>query len=139
MLLHGVHNASIQVGLLGLGLAWLVDSGGVLIVLIVALLAQRRERSWLQAQLTVEVTRAVIDERDLVTVLTPSTRFSTELRALLRRGWLQYRHRRRFHHLLIELAFAKHQLHQGDRFCNPEDVERLRAAVVAHRALVQEA
>ena len=138
MLLHGVHNASVQVGLAGLCIAWIVDSGGVLVVLAVALLAQRRERHWVQTQLGPEVAAEVIDQRDVQTVCTPSTRFGIELRTLLRRGWLHYRHHRRFHHLLVELAFTKHQLFHGDRFCCQEDVDRLRTAVVAQRALVRE-
>lgn len=138
MLLHGIHNASVQAGLLGLCVAWLVDSGGVLVVVAVALLAQRRERHWVQTQLGPEIEADVIDQNDLHAVCTPSVRFRREWRTLLLRGWLPYRHRRRFHHLLIELAYAKHQLFHGDRFCCQEDVDNLRRAVLAHRSLVQE-
>ena len=138
MLLHGVHNASVQVGVLGLCLSWIVNSGGVLVVIVVALLAQRRERHWLQTQLAPEVAASAIAHADLLAVSTPSLRFSAELRALLRHGWLQYRHRRRFHHLVIELAFTKHQFQHGDRYCCQEDIDRLRAAAVAQRALIRE-
>jgi hypothetical protein len=81
----------------------------------------------------------VIDTGDLQAVCTPSVRFKREWTTLYEHGWLQYRHQRRFHHLLIELAFAKHQLSHNDRYCGPEDVEKLRAAVIAQRALAQEA
>ena len=137
MFLHGVHNASMQVGVLGLCLSWIVNSGGVVVVLVVALLAQRRERHWVQTQLVSEVDGQVIAPNDLQAAITPGLRLSLELQALIRLGWFQYRHRRRFHHLLIELAFVKHQLYHGDRFCRPEDVDKLRAAVVAQRGLVQ--
>ncbi len=139
IVLHAVHNASVQAGLLGFCIAWIVDSGGVLIVVAIAVLAQRRERHWLETQLSPEVVADVIGPGDLRAAYTPSVRFRAELRALLRRGWLQYRHVRRYNHLLVELAFVKHQLAQGDRFCCQEDVDRLRAALVAERALVQEA
>ena len=138
MLVHGVHNASVQAGLVGLCLAWLADSGGVVIVVVVALLALRRERHWIETQLSPEVAAGVIDPGDMLAVYTPPLRFSVELQALWRQGWLQYRHRRRLHHLLVELAFVKHHLRHGDRFCCQADVDRLRAAVVAQRALVQE-
>jgi RsiW-degrading membrane proteinase PrsW (M82 family) len=138
MLLHAAHNASVQAGLIGLLVAWIVDSGGVLVVLAIAVLSQRNERHWLETQLTPEIAADVIDRRDLMAVFTPSVRFHTLVRALIRKGWLQYRHRRRFYHLLIELAFVKHQLAHGDRFCCQDDVERLRAALIAERALVQE-
>ena len=133
--MHALHNAAVQAGPAGTFLAWLATSGGVLVVLAVALLAQRNERHWVETQLTGEVAASVIDTDDLHTVCTPSQRFSAELGVLLRQGWLSYRHHRRFHHLMIELAFTKHQLDHADRFCCQDDVDRLRAAVVAQRAL----
>src|SRR3954454_13640349 len=135
MLLHGIHNAAVQVGVVGLCVAWIVDSGGVMIVLIVAILAQRRERRLIQTQLGPEVSGDIIGADDLQAVSTPSVRFHRELRALFRRGWLRYVHFRRYHHLLIELAYTKERLQQGDRFCCQDDVDKLRAAVVASRAL----
>jgi protease PrsW len=138
MVAHAIHNASVQVGLAGLCVAWLVDSGGVLVVLAVALLAQRHERHWVQTQLGPELAMNIIAPDDLRVASTPSVRFQREWSTLFRRGWLQFRHRRRFHHLLIELAFAKHQVFHNDRHCRPEDVEKLRTAVVAQRALVQQ-
>ena len=135
MIVHAIHNASVQVGLVGLCIAWIVDSGGVLVVLVVAVLAQRRERHWVQTQLGPELAAEVIDADDLQTICRPWTRFRMEWGTLFGRGWLQFRHRRRFHHLLIELAFAKHQLFHNDRYARVEDVEKLRAAVIAQRAL----
>ena len=138
ILLHAVHNASVQAGVLGFSIAWLVDMGGLVIVLVLAVLAQRKERYWLETQLLPEVAADVIGPSDLRAAYTPSVRFRSELRALVRRGWLQYRHRRRFNHLLVEFAFVKHQFAQGDRFCCQEDIDRLRAALIAERALVQD-
>lgn len=135
--LHAIHNASVRLGLLGLAVAWVVNSGGVVIVIVIALFAQRRERHWVATQLAPEVAAGVIGHADLLVACTPRLRFRDEARTLLKQGWLQYRHRRRFHHLLVELAFVKHQLAHGDRFCCQADVDRLRAALVAVRALVQ--
>lgn len=135
ILLHSVHNTSVQIGALGLVIAWIVDSGGLLVVLVIAVLAQRRERHWLETQLAPEVAAAVIDPSDLQLAFRP-LRLRTELQVLLRHGWLQYRRRRRFHNMLVELAFVKHQVAHGDRFCREGDVGRLRAALIAQRALV---
>jgi hypothetical protein len=41
--------------------------------------------------------------------------------------------------MLVELAFLKHQVAHGDRFCCQEDIDRLRAAVRTQRALVHAA
>ncbi len=135
ILLHAIHNVSVQVGVLGLLIAWIVDSGGIILVVAIGILSQRRERHWLETQLVSEVASEVIDENDLRSTFKP-LRFRTELNELLQRGWLHYRHRRRFHNMLVELAFLKHQVAHGDRFCCQEDIDRLRAAVRTQRALV---
>lgn len=135
---HALHNTSAQLGPLGLGLAWLVNSGGVVIVLATVVLSQRQELHWLNAELDEEVERGVITLQQYERVLSPPLRSRTELRALLRRGWLQYRRARRFHHLLTELAFVKHQLRGGDPYCCADDVDALRSAVVAVRRRLNE-
>lgn len=138
ILLHAIHNASVQAGVAGLCLSWIINSGGVLTVLVVAILAQRRERYWIETQLTSEVGTAVIAPADLQAVSTPALRFRLEVRTFFRHGWLPYRHRRRFYQLLVELAYTKHRLSEGDRYCCQEDVDKLRDAVVAERALAPE-
>lgn len=137
IVLHGLHNASAQLGLLGLGLAWLVNSGGVIVVLAIVLLAHQHEHRWLLSELQAEVDRGVLTAAQFERVLKPSMRSRVELRTLLTRGWLSYRRTRRFHHLLTELAFVKDHLRRGDRFCTEADVEALRAAVLAMRELLE--
>lgn len=138
ILLHALHNTWTQLGLVGYVLAWLVDSGGVLVVLATILLSQRKERGWISAELSEEAQRGTITPEQLDRALHPSARWHTELRALLSQGWLQYRRTRRFHHLLTELAFVKQQLDSHDRFCCADDVEDLRVAVLAVRRLVED-
>ena len=138
VLLHAVHNTSTQRGLLGLGLAWIIDSGGILIVLATVVLSHRHERACLNAELYEEVSRGIITLRQFERVVSPALRSKAEGRALLVHGWLHYRRTRRFHHLLTELAFIKHQLRQGDRYCCEEDVDALRDAVLAVRRLINE-
>lgn len=138
IVLHALHNASTQLGTLGLILAWIVDSGGVLVVLATVVLSQRHEQHWLHSELDEELARGVLTLHQYERVLHPSQRSRAEVAALLKHGWLRYRRTRRFHHLVTELAFVKHQLRHGDRFCCEDDVEALRVAVVAIRRLLEE-
>jgi RsiW-degrading membrane proteinase PrsW (M82 family) len=136
--LHGLHNASTQLGVLGLCLAWIVNSGGVIVVLATVVLSQRQELHWLSAELDEEVVREVINMDHFECVTNPPLRSRIELRALSQRGWLHYRRVRRFHHLLTELAFVKHQLRHGDRYCCADDVQALRDQVAAARRLLDD-
>jgi RsiW-degrading membrane proteinase PrsW (M82 family) len=131
MLLHALHNSSTQIGFLGLCLAWLVNSGGVLIVLATIVLSQRQELHWLNAELDEEVALNIITLAQLERVLNPPLRSRAELKILVTRGWSAYRRLRRFHHVLTELAFVKHQLRQHDRFCCFDDVTALRSKILA--------
>lgn len=135
--LHALHNASTQLGLMGMWLSWIINSGGVIVVLATVVLSQRQELHWLNAELDEEVARDVINLYHFECVLSPPLRSRIELQAL-RQGWLRYRRIRRFHHLLTELAFVKHQLRRGDRYCCDEDVQALRAAVIAVRQLLDD-
>ncbi len=136
ILFHALHNMSVTNGLWGLGLAWLIDTGGVAVVLVVAILARREEQRWLLHHLPDECNGYVLDPVDLQHVLNPALRLRAEIRALVHGGWLVYRHQRRFHHLVTELAFLKHQLAVGDRDCCQDDVEKLRRLVAAQRAML---
>ena len=138
ILLHALHNMSAQLGLLGLALAWVVNSGGVLVVLATVVLSQRHEQLWLNTELHEEISFSVLTLEQFECVLNPPHRMRIEIRVLVTRGWLHYRRTRRFHHLLTELAFVKYQLRQQDRFCCPDDVAALRTAVVAIRQLIEE-
>lgn len=139
MVLHGLHNRTVGNGLMGLGVAWLFDTSGVILVIAVAILAARQELHWLHQELPAEINGAVLDPVDFQRICQPGHRVQVELRTLLGRGWSAYRRLRRFHHLLTELAFLKHQLASGDRDCCAADVERLRAEVVSQRLALAEA
>ncbi len=137
ILLHVLHNSSAQLGGVGLALAWLVDSGGVLIVLATALLAHRHELYWTTTQLGEEVTRGVITAQHYDIAQHPAVRARVELHALFAGGWRALRATHRFYHEVIELAFIKYQVARGDRFCGPEDIARVRAAVLAARCTME--
>ena len=130
---HALHNMSAQLGPLGIGLAWIINSGGIGIVIATIVLSQRQELRWLYAELDDEVSHGVITLEQYECVTTPGQRSRTEAVALLRQGWAAQRRVRRFHHLLTELAFLKQQLRQGDRYCCADDVAKLRREVIAAR------
>jgi RsiW-degrading membrane proteinase PrsW (M82 family) len=138
ILLHALHNSSTQIGFLSMCLAWVVNSGGILVVLATIVLSQRQELHWLSAELDEEVALNLITLAQFERVLNPPLRSRAELQLLLTRSWLAYRRLRRFHHLLTELAFVKHQLRQQDRFCCYEDVLALREAIHAMQPLLAE-
>jgi RsiW-degrading membrane proteinase PrsW (M82 family) len=138
ILLHTLHNMSTQLGLLGLFISWLVNSGGVVVVAAIALLSLEHELRWINTELQEEVELDVITPQQFYWISHPSLRSRSELQILFTQGWLSYRRLRRFHHLLTELAFIKYQLRRGDRFCCPEDLPPLRFAVRAMRQLLDE-
>lgn len=139
ILLHALHNASAQLGFVGLGLAWIVDNGGVIVVLATVVLSQRQEHHWIMSELGDEVARGVISEEHYQRAQHTGMRSRAEVAALMSSGWLRFRRTRRFHHLLTELAFIKHQLRHRDRFCCEDDVENVRTAVVAMRRILEPA
>ncbi len=128
---HMLHNTTVQAGVLGLGIAWIANSGGVLVVLATAILSLRHELDWINTELRDEVAQGVLTRHQFVEVASPALRGRAEVRTLLQHGWLPYRRLRRFHHLLTELAFVKYQLRLGDRYCCDDDVHMLRTAVRA--------
>jgi len=128
---HALHNTVVQAGTLGIGIAWIANSGGVLIVLATAVLSQRHELEWINTELRDEVAQGVLTPHQFAEVASPTLRGRAQLRTLVGHGWLPYRRLRRFHHLLTELAFVKYQLRQQDRYCCEDDVAMLRTAVRA--------
>jgi protease PrsW len=138
ILLHALHNSSAQTGLLGLCLAWIVNSGGILIVLATILLSHRQELHWLSSELDEELALNVITLAQFERALNPPLRSRAELHTLLTQGWSGFRRLRRFNHLLTELAFVKYQLRQRDRFCCFDDVLLLRQQIQTMQPLLAE-
>jgi hypothetical protein len=135
---HALHNTAVQAGVLGLGIAWIANSGGVLVVLATAVLSLRNELQWINTELRDEVAQGVLTRQQFAEVASPTLRGRAQLRTLVAHGWLPYRRLRRFHHLLTELAFVKYQLRQHDRYCCDDDVAMLRMAARAIGGLLAE-
>jgi RsiW-degrading membrane proteinase PrsW (M82 family) len=137
ILFHALHNFAVQYQFPGLLLSWLIQSGGVLVVLAVAALARRNERRWMEQELGEEVRAGVLTANDYTEIISPPLRVRRQLEALLLGGLTRYRQVRRLHHLTTELAFRKSQLRLHDD-CHPADeCSRLRAAILELRAQLQ--
>lgn len=138
IMLHALHNSSAQIGFLSMLLAWVVNGGGILIVLATIVLSQRHELQWLNSELDEEVAIGVITLAQFERILSPTLRSRAEVNTLLTRGWKDFRELRRFNHLLTELAFVKYQLRQRDRFCCFEDVLDLRHKIQVMQPALEE-
>lgn len=111
ILAHFLHNASITFSAeypLLICLAFLADWGGVFFVLLVMILAIRRERQWIIDQLAEEVSSGTLSEDLYSVVSSPLKRFSSRLSALASQGPDEWFRVGRQHRLLTELAYKKH-------------------------------
>jgi len=132
ILFHALNNA-VGSSLVGLFFAWLIQAGGVIVVLAVAVLAWRNERRWLEQELNDEVRAGVLTARDYDEVISSLQRLRGQLRALLAGGWGRYRSVRQLYHLATELAFRKSQLRLDDRVHTCDERDRLRQDIVLLR------
>lgn len=138
-LFHAIHNAgamlSEQTACLSLGISLVVDYGGILLLLSVALLYLRKEGRWIDRGLTEEVQRGTLGEADFQLLRSARQRVRTRWAALGKGGWNAYRLVGRYFQCATELAFKKQQLRSyGDEGGNVVEIQRLRTALVALRA-----
>ena len=137
ILFHALHNFAAHYQLAGLFVSWLIQSGGVLVVLAIAVLAWRNERGWMEQELGEEVRAGVLAPRDYEEIISSPRRVRRQFDALLAGGWVRYRKVRRLHHLATELAFRKSQSRLHDD-CHPADeCGQLRQAIVELRGGLQ--
>lgn len=136
---HTLHNllvASFSTG--GVVLSWLVQSGGVLVILAVAALSWRQERRWIEDELGDEVRGGVLSPSDYAEVLSPSRRVRRQTEMLLAHGWDGFWQVRQLHHTATRLAFCKSKLRCDDRFHTCDDRDRLRQQVLSIRHAIAE-
>lgn len=126
---HALHNAAVGFAFPGILIVWFIDSAGAFIVVLVAVIAWRHERTWIERELSEEITSGLIDAQTYRVVRSSRLRVQAQWRALTSGGWLALRQERELHHLLTELAFLKYQLHIGDCYCRPEDLQPLRQGI----------
>lgn len=133
-LFHSVHNVVSRYATAGLFLSWLIESGGVAVVVAIMVLAWRHERLWMERELGAEVQDGVLSPTEYAEVLSSLRRMHVQFNALLTGGWGRCRQVRRFHHLATELAFCKSHLHLDDQFCNRARCLYLRHEIALLRA-----
>lgn len=126
MFFHALHNSAVSYSFPGVLIAWLISSGGALVVVLVAVIAWTRERFWIERELIEEIQLGLLDETTYFVVRSGRRRIRAQLQGLARGGLRELRRVRELHHLLTELAFLKYQLRIGDCHCRPHDLLPLR-------------
>lgn len=130
IMLHALHNAATSYQFPGILIAWLISSGGVLIVVLVAVITWRKEKSWIEYELVEEVNVGFLDPAMYNTVRSSRRRVRSQWHALMQGGWGAMQTVRTLHHLLTELAFLKYQLRIGDCHCRSTDLQPLRQRIL---------
>jgi RsiW-degrading membrane proteinase PrsW (M82 family) len=135
---HGIHNAGAslaqQTVCLSLGLSLVVDWGGILVLLVVAILVLRKESYWIQRGLAEEVRWGTLSPQELEVLRSAGRRLGVRWRAWIRGGWEGYRAVGRYFQCATELAFKKQHLRSlGDQGRKLAEIHRLRQELVAHR------
>lgn len=135
MAAHGIHNAGATLAAETGGafaLALLADLTGVVFVFVVVLLAIRRERAWLVAQLRDEVRQGTLSEAQYEVVCSPRRRAQVRGRSLSRGDLGTWRKQARFFQACTELAYKKHQnARVGEAGAPAELITKLRTQVAA--------
>jgi len=139
VLFHSIHNAGAilteQTACLSLGVSVIVDWGGILLLLAVALLSLRKESRWLERGLMEEAQRGILGDSDLPLLRSASQRMRRRWAVLRRGGVGAYRLVGRYFQCATELAFKKHQLRSfGDEGGTLAEIQRLRVELAALRA-----
>jgi RsiW-degrading membrane proteinase PrsW (M82 family) len=136
MLFHSLHNLGValaDVSLLGLLLSWLIDVGGILVLLVIMLLAWRQERSWIEVELKDEVD-GLLTGPQYEGASTYGRRLQLWWDAWKQGGWRAAQRQGRVHRQLTELAFRKHQLRAldgDDDVALLAEIQRLRQEIAA--------
>lgn len=137
---HGIHNLGAtlveQTGCLSLGISLIVDWGGVLLLLGIAILVLRKESQWIERGLVEEVRRGILSPQEFDLLRSAGQRTFIRWRAWSRGGRMAYRAVGSYFQCATELAFKKEHLRSlGDEGGNLAEIERLRQSLVASRAV----
>lgn len=137
--LHGIHNAGAmlveQTFCLSLGISAAVDWGGVLMLLIVAILVLRKESRWIEQELAEEVRRGDLSSQELQLLRSATRRLQARWQAFGRGGRTAHRQVGLYFQSSTKLAFKKQHLRSlGDEGGNLAEILRLRQELAAYRA-----
>jgi len=139
VLAHGIHNTGAvlveQTFCFSLGISLVVDWGGVLLLLVVAALALRKESQWIARGLQEEVRRGALSPEEYTLLRSAGQRMRMRWQAWRQGGRAAYREVGRYYQTATELAFAKQHLRSlGNEDGNIAEVDRLRGALAVSRA-----
>jgi hypothetical protein len=140
VLFHAIHNAGAtlvrQTFCLSLGVSLVVDWGGLLLLLGIALMVLRKERQWIERGLVEEVRRGALSPQEFDLLRNAGQRMWVRWNAWGRGGRMAYRSVGRYYQCATELAFKKHHLRSlGDEGGNLAEIQRLREVLAASRVL----
>ena len=125
-----------EVNCLSLLISLVTDWGGVLVVVVIALVAARQEKQCIITQLHAEVANGLLSAREYEVVQSYRQRMAVRWRALRARDWRAWRQWGRLFHLATELAFKKQHLRSlGDEGGNIAEVRHLRQKLAVSRAI----
>lgn len=139
VLLHSLHNAGAsmvgQTLCLSLILTLMLNWGGVLLLLLVAFSAQRRERGWIERGLAEEVSIGALTQEEYDLLRTPGQRLWTRWQARKRGGRTAYHAVGQYYQYATELAFKKRHLRRtGGENGNAAAIQQLRRQLATSRA-----
>jgi RsiW-degrading membrane proteinase PrsW (M82 family) len=152
MLFHGLHNGLTSVVgvlandetsgelVLGACLGTLIsDYGGLLLILVVAIVSSARESRVIRETLWEEVSLGRFTPDEYQALMSGSKRLGIRWSTLFSHGFRRWRQIGHFFDLATELAFRKHRMHDGDpihRNISARDVARLRQQIDDLKAAV---
>jgi RsiW-degrading membrane proteinase PrsW (M82 family) len=139
VVLHGIHNAGAtlvkQTTCLSLGVSLVVDWGGVLLLLAIALLMLRREGQWIERGLVEEVRQGSLSPQEFDLLRSARRRFNVQWQARGRGGQPASRAVGRYFQCATELALKKQQLRSlGDEGGTVAEIQRLKQELATYRA-----
>jgi RsiW-degrading membrane proteinase PrsW (M82 family) len=138
--LHGLHNAAVTLVEQTLGISLFVSLiltwGGLLLLLIIAMLVLRRESLWIERGLIEEVRRGALSPQEFDLLRSAGKRLRVRWQALGRGGRPAYHSVGRYYQCATELAFRKAHLRAlGDERGTLADVDKLRQKLAMCRAM----
>ena len=140
ILFHSMHNLGVsmvqQAFCLALGITVAMNWGGVLLLLLIAVSALRKEGRWIERGLAEEVGRGALTPEECDLLRSPGQRLWVQWQAYRRGGWQASRAVGRYYRSATELAFRKRNRRlPADEGGEPFDIARLRRQLAIHRAL----
>ena len=117
-----------------LGASLIVDWGGLLLLLLVAVLALRRECGWIEQELVAEVNHGLLTVEEYDLLRSAGQRLWVQLQAFRRGGWQASHAVGRYFQTATELAFEKHHMRaDGDRGTEIGEIHRLQQELTDRR------